>query len=304
MWSDPPGSPNEWRPGYIQSFDAGPAGAFTGGLSFVTNGTGPGQRQGSVEAMRLVNGRMGVGVPAPGYKIDVADRIRVRQGPSGEAGLWLFQTTPNADRAFIGMQNDNSVGLFGVNAGWALNMDVTNGSVGVRTNAVSPWALYANGDTFATGRQRDNKLRLQALVFGQIAISSLSDVLVWNNVPGMSLSVLSPAAGGGAWFQIRFNMNGVQTQGVSASHAEFRLLIDNAQWDYTLQEFHNTDGWELRGVCLERLAWLATGQHTVNVQWSVRSPQAKPAAGLVPETRVTLWGCYYNDLRFLNAIEL
>jgi hypothetical protein len=303
MWSDPPGSPNEWRPGYIQSFDAGPAGAFTGGLSFFTNGTGAAQRQGSVEAMRLVNGRMGVGVPAPGYKVDVADRIRLRQGPSGEAGLWLFQTTPNADRAFIGMQNDNLVGLFGAaGANWALNMDVTNGNLGVRASPAAPWALYVNGDEYVNGRLRDGKLRMQAAMPNAISIFSLSDAQAWNNVPNMSLSVVSP--GIGAWFHIRFNMNGVQTMGVTQSHAEFRLLIDNGQYDYTLHEFHQSDGWELRGVFLERMIFLAAGAHTVNVQWSVRSPQAKPAVGPVPETRVTLFGCYYGDNRFLTAIEL
>src|SRR5215204_3491633 len=97
MWSDPQGSGTEWRPGYITSFDAG---SFTGGLSFVTNGTGAAQRTGSREAMRLVNGRVGIGVPSPQFILDIGDRIRLRQG-GADAGIWFFQTGPNADRAFL-----------------------------------------------------------------------------------------------------------------------------------------------------------------------------------------------------------
>jgi hypothetical protein len=132
FWSDPQGNGTEWRPALIQSLDTNP-GNFTGGLSFVTNGTGLANRTGLIEAMRLVNGNVGIGVPAPGFKIDVDDRIRLRQGTSPSAGLWLYQTTPAEDRAFVGMNNDNIAGLYGnKGAGWGLNMDVTNGNIGVR----------------------------------------------------------------------------------------------------------------------------------------------------------------------------
>ena len=60
--SDPQGSANEWRPGYIQSADNG---GFTGGLSFVVNGTGFDNRLGEVETMRIVNGRVGIGTTTP-----------------------------------------------------------------------------------------------------------------------------------------------------------------------------------------------------------------------------------------------
>jgi len=58
--------------------------------------------------------------------------MRVRQGASGEAGMWFYQTTPAADRAFVGMQNDNLVGFYGNGgAGWGLNMDVNTGAVSI-----------------------------------------------------------------------------------------------------------------------------------------------------------------------------
>jgi hypothetical protein len=79
------------------------------------------------------DGQVGVGVPAPGFRLDVGDRMRVRQGPSGSAGIWFLQTTPNADKGFVGMVNDNQIGFWGNNgAGWGLFMDATNGDVFIR----------------------------------------------------------------------------------------------------------------------------------------------------------------------------
>ena len=89
------------------------------------------------ERMTISGGNVGIGTAtAPGFKLDVGDRMRVRQGGSASAGIWLFQNTPAADRAFIGMAADNQVGLWGsTGAGWGLVMDTTSGSVGVGTTA-------------------------------------------------------------------------------------------------------------------------------------------------------------------------
>lgn len=90
----------------------------------------------SNELMRIEgNGRVGIGTTAPGYKLDVADRMRVRQGASGSAGMWLFQTTPNTDRAFIGMLDDNTFGLFSAISGWGLTQNVNTGNVGIGTTS-------------------------------------------------------------------------------------------------------------------------------------------------------------------------
>jgi hypothetical protein len=56
--SNPQGDANEWRPGFIQSTDNG---GFTGGLAFFVNGTGAGNKFGSNEVMRVVNGAVGIG---------------------------------------------------------------------------------------------------------------------------------------------------------------------------------------------------------------------------------------------------
>jgi len=80
-----------------------------------------------------VTGNVGIGISASGVKLDVADRIRLRQSPNGSAGLWLFQSAPNADRAFIGMSGDSAVGLWGnTGAGWGLTMDTTSADVAIK----------------------------------------------------------------------------------------------------------------------------------------------------------------------------
>jgi hypothetical protein len=304
MWSNPQG-PGEWRPGYVESLDVG---NWTGGLAFFTNGAGQAARTGSVEAMRVVNGNVGLGVPSPGLRLEVADRIRLRQGPSGSAGLWLYQTTPATDRGFVGMVNDNALGFWGNNPGiWGLTMAVNTGNVAVRDFPSADYAFYVNGNARVNGRLQDNKAPSQAVQNGQVSISTITNATNWQNVPGMSMNVTAPA--GGSWFIIRFSMNGVQltmtnvSAGGALGQAEFRLMAAGNQQDYTLHEFHN-NGWELRGVLLERMVFLPAGSHTILAQWSVKGPAVRGPVFTLPEIRATLHGCLYGDNRSLTAFEL
>jgi hypothetical protein len=297
MWSEPQTSTNEWRPGYIQSFDNG---SYTGGLAFFTNGTGQAQRQGSVEAMRVVNGRVGVSVPNPDYVFEVGGRIRLHDSPPFSSGLWLRQAS--ADRSFIGMVSNTVVGMWG-EAGhdWFLQMDTGNGNLGVRT------APAASGGAALTvnGRIRDSRAPTEARNTNQVSISALNDASGYSQIPDMSATVNVPVGG---WFYVRFRMNGVQMQVSNVSpnhgHGDFRLIVDGNVVDSTREEWHNS-GWELRGVSLERLLQLNPGSHTISVQWQVGSDQAHAAIPpFVPEARVTLTGCWYNDNRSLICIEL
>jgi len=251
-----------------------------------------------------INGNLGVGVPAPIYRLDVADRIRLRQGPSGTAGLWLYQTTPNEDRAFVGMNGDNTLGLWGnKGAGWGLNMDVTTGILGVRANPLPNFALtvnatsnayglyvygagsyglYVAGNSYTAGRAIDQKIRSSIYNTNQVSTTTTT----WADMPNMSLSV-TPAIG--ANFQIQVMINGTQVMGIGNVGAHFRLLIDGVQSDFTRHEFHN-NGWELRGITLSRIAYLAAGTHTISVQWYTSGG--------------TLTCCWYGDGRQIMVIEL
>jgi len=73
FWFDFQGSSSKWRPAFVRFTHAG---GFTGGLAFYINGTGSTNRAGTVEGMRLVNGRFGIGTAAPQYTLDVNGTIR------------------------------------------------------------------------------------------------------------------------------------------------------------------------------------------------------------------------------------
>jgi hypothetical protein len=77
-------------------------------------------------AARLWSGsdRLWVTATGEGGGLDVGRRMRVRQASDASAGIWFFQTSPAADRAFVGMADDTHVGLYGnTGAGWGLQMD-------------------------------------------------------------------------------------------------------------------------------------------------------------------------------------
>ncbi|MBA4387070.1 MAG: hypothetical protein C0404_03755 [Verrucomicrobia bacterium] len=96
------------------------------------------------------SGGLGVNVTNSAYTADFGGRIRLRQeGAGNTAGHWLYQNGPANDRAFIGMDGDGLVGLWGnAGAGWGLVMNVTNGYVGIGT-AVSTQALTVAGNVQA-----------------------------------------------------------------------------------------------------------------------------------------------------------
>jgi hypothetical protein len=71
--------------------------------------------------------------------------MRVREGTS-TAGIWFYQTTPAADRAFVGMYDDDTLGLYGsTGAGWGLLMDTTTGNVGIDTGTPVARLHIVNG---------------------------------------------------------------------------------------------------------------------------------------------------------------
>lgn len=77
--------------------------------------------------------RVGVGVSDPQFLVEVGDRMRVRQGASLSAGIWFQQNNAAAHQAFVGMENDHSVGFWaGGGAGWGVVMDTKDGDLKVK----------------------------------------------------------------------------------------------------------------------------------------------------------------------------
>jgi len=240
------------------------------GIGLIAGGA---HRQDLRLSLSHIRGRVGVGVAptTPGLKIDAAGRIRLRQAGQASAGLWLHQDTPNDDRAFVGMADDNQVGLYGKGIGWGLAMDINSGNVTIK------------------GRCSNSNIRTAVMKNNKVDITTAA----WAAMPDMSLTFV--AAIPNSHFHITAFINGVQSNTpnvgpVQNLAAEFRLLLDGGVVDFTRHEFHQS-GWELRGVFLSRLLPLNAGQHTVAVHW--RSAQGQNTSA-----------CWYGDTRQIQVIEL
>jgi len=87
----------------------------------------------STERMRITSsGNVGIGTTSPGYTLDVAGRMRIRTG-GGSAGTWFMNAANTVDAGFVGMLNDNYVGIYGTGVGWGFVMNRTSGNVGIGT---------------------------------------------------------------------------------------------------------------------------------------------------------------------------
>jgi hypothetical protein len=141
-------------------------------------------------------GNVGIGVPDPGFILDVGSRMRIRDGASS-AGHWLFQN--KLDRSFIGMIDDTHVGFWGSGFGWGINMDCTNGNLGTRGYSPTPktpgwgggihtWDVEAEATIWArNGTQSgprdlaENYLSADDLTAGDVVcLDTERDALVWS----------------------------------------------------------------------------------------------------------------------------
>lgn len=259
-----------------------------------------------------VNGRVGIGVVPTNFKLEVADRVRLRQGSADSAGMWFHQNTPNSDRAFVGMWNDDMVGFWGNQGiGWGLSMHTTTGNTGLRiaphpsvglylnpgaangqpampyglyiTSGATVYGLYVGSDSYVAGRIRDQKVRTWSSGNNQISNAVANS---WVDMPNMSSNF---TLSGNASVQVTAQINGVQMQGSTTLGCWWRLLVDGNEVERTRNEWNN-NGWELRGIYMHHFVNLGAGSHTVSVQWYVQSG--------------TVTCCWYNDVRRLSVIEL
>jgi hypothetical protein len=73
---------------------------------------------------------VGIGVANPGYALDLGQRMRLRHG-GFTAGLW-FNNSSNNEAAFVGMEDDTHIGIYG-NGGafWKFGMNTVTGALRV-----------------------------------------------------------------------------------------------------------------------------------------------------------------------------
>lgn len=122
-----------------------------------------------------INSRIGIGASDPQFLMDINGRIRLRHANAEEPGIWLNNNTNTGTSAFIGLQNNITVGLYGsTGAGWALTMNTTNGALNING---SPGAikqiLMSNGTTGAPAWTTAGNI-IQTIVSGVTSLTQLT----------------------------------------------------------------------------------------------------------------------------------
>lgn len=108
---------------------------------------------GFTERMRVMgNGNVGIGVTDPQFKLDLADRMRIRSGGGfSSAGLYLNNSNNSASPAFIGMDDDTHVGFWGSGVGWKFSMNTQTGALKINGSEGSPGqVITSNGSSQTT----------------------------------------------------------------------------------------------------------------------------------------------------------
>ncbi|MEO6405797.1 MAG: hypothetical protein ABIY51_14985, partial [Ferruginibacter sp.] len=77
------------------------------------------------------SGNVGIGNTNPGYLLDVNKRMRIRSGGDlgTTAGIWLNKTDNTALQSFIGIEDNNYVGFYGLATGWKFCMNTQTGAL-------------------------------------------------------------------------------------------------------------------------------------------------------------------------------
>lgn len=173
------------------------SGGIGGGFSFADRGVGSfvaspdaGQRYvwyAAAGSARLWSGRdlLTVAPTGEGLGLDVARRMRVRQGGDNSAGIWFHQDGPQSDRAFVGMASDNEVGFYGDGLGWGLKLDIRSG------------ALRFAGDFGCPDRAATMSLwgsRIGDVGNGALFIRSGGSVVAFDGGDAVGIGTASPAA--------------------------------------------------------------------------------------------------------------
>ncbi len=106
----------------------------------------------------LDNGNIGVGTGSPQYILDVANRMRLREGQINNItttpGMWLNNYLNGTESIFAGMEDSIRYGFYGGGpggVGWGFNFNARNGNVGVGTTADGTYRLTLAGADYGIG---------------------------------------------------------------------------------------------------------------------------------------------------------
>lgn len=114
------------------------------------------------DSISYTGGKVGVQVNDPAYALDVGARMRVRgANMSNSAGIWFSAAGSTVDRAFVGLRDDNTVGMYGIGAEWFFTGDVLSGNVGVGALPSGVHRLRVNGNVLANNVAVPSSIRFK-----------------------------------------------------------------------------------------------------------------------------------------------
>jgi hypothetical protein len=98
-------------------------------------------------------GNVGIGTTTPNYLLDVANRMRLRQGTINNIfttpGIWHTDYRDGSDRMFTGMQDSIRWGIFGGGSGgaygWGFNFNSRTGNVNIGNTTFDTYKLSVTG---------------------------------------------------------------------------------------------------------------------------------------------------------------
>lgn len=141
----------------------------------------------------LGNGNVGIGTLTPAYILDVNGRMRIRNAGS-TPGIWFNNTSNSVTPGFVGLLDDNNIGLYGSGTGWSFLMDVNNGHIGIggmpdyniRTYIRSDSIVLYAGGTSTTSTAME--LGTGKIVVEGAGINTNTSVFVHKSLPANSPS--------------------------------------------------------------------------------------------------------------------
>jgi hypothetical protein len=227
------GTGNEWRPGYIESADGAGGSSYTGRLDFYTNGTGVGNKLGSVLGMSILNGKVGVGsstADSPDFPLHVTSTAG---STSSTTGAFAIGSTTGQHLVF----DTNEINSYSNTAASVLFLNPnSNGNVQIGSSAGD---LLVTGYTKLGGFSAPNiKMKKLTGTTGAGAsfttphglnVNKILDVSIFIERSGGVFTDAPNQIGGAASIQYSYSLNATDITffgvGSSLNNRPFRILI-------------------------------------------------------------------------------